>query len=363
MSTPGTQALRTARLLGIAVAASSVLVACGNGGGSKSTPAPKDTTPPEINQVSATLGTGTLDLGKSDTQRVIATPTPLTLKVFATDDITITQNLTVQALDDSNQPIADQSANLHNGLWQITTTAKPGLTIHVAATDEAGNQTVWPHAAVFPTREQALVQTWTLLVYDNQATAGGVYPVLERPEDKLTKDTWCQDDDAAGSGPQGGTWSVLADGRLKLETRDNTACDTADLTKPVQSARTSGFYVDATYFSAAPYVRQGSGSAKDITGAWSYKVDIASGGQSQTLTPTLTLSSDNTFTRSTEDGHTLQGTYKVEPNPNYSADFGQLLVLTVNQKDGASVTPVLEVHYYDVTQDLQLLVDPLVQIP
>ena len=131
----------------------------------------------------------------------------------------------------------------------------------------------------------------------------------------------------------------------------------------METTRTSEFYVDATYFSAAPYVRQGSGSANDITGAWSYKVDIASGGQSQTVAPTLTLSSDNTFTRSTEDGHTLEGTYKVLPNPNYSADFGQLLVLTVNQKDGASVTPVLEVHYYKVTQDLQLLVDPLVQVP
>lgn len=350
------------RSLGIAIAASGILVACGGGGDSKITTAPKDTTPPEINTLSATLGNGSLDLSKSDDQRVIVTPTQLTLKVFATDDVTAPENLTVQALDDSNKPLGDQSATLHNGLWQVTTTVNAGLTVHVAVSDEAGNQTLWPYAAVFPTREQALARKWTLIVYDNQKSPTGVYPVINKPVDTLTADTWCQEDDAAGNGPAGGTWSVLADGRLKLETRDHTACDSADLTKPVQATRLSDFYVDQTDYSDRPYTRQG-GTANDITGSWSYKVELTSGGQTQTVTATLELNGDKTFTRKTEDGHTLQGTYEQLPNPNYSANYGQLLVLTVDKKDGATLpTPVVQVHYFTVTQDLQLLVDPLVQV-
>lgn len=356
-------------IFGLGFSACVGVAACGGGGGTKNPTAPKDTTPPEINQVSATLGDpnpGTLDLGKSDAQRVIATPTPLSLKVFATDDVTPIAKLKVQALDDSKTPLPGQTATLHNGLWEISTSAQAGMTVHIAATDEAGNQTEWPYAAVFPTRTQALVHAWTLLIYSNVASAGGVYPVSSRPKDTLTATTWCQENDLAGNGPQGGTWSVQSDGRLKLETRHHMPCTTTDFGTQwdtIESTRVSDFYVDATYFSDSPYTRAAGGSASDITGTWSYKVDITSGGQTNTLTPTLVLNQDGTFSQTTEDGHTLSGTYKVEPNPNYSADFGQLLVATVDTQDGASVTPVLVVHYFKVTQDLELLLDPFVQVP
>ncbi len=361
------RAWRGRAAIGLALAG---LVACGGGGGSGGASGSKDTTPPEIKQVSATLGDpnpGTLDITSGDATRVITTPTPLTLKVFATDDQTATDKLEVQVLDASNKPIAGQTASFHNGLWEIGTTAQAGLTVHIAASDAAGNQTLWPNAAVFPTRTQALVQTWTQIVYANKASAGGAYPVLSRPKDTIKTDTWCQDDDQAGDGPSGGTWSVLADGRLKLETRHHMACTTTDFGSEwntIETTRTADFYVDATYFSTAPYTHQGGAPAPgDITGTWSYKVDVASGGQQNTLTPDFVFNADGTFTQSTEDGHDLQGTYEVRPNPNYSADFGQLLVLTVDQMDGQSVTPTVSVHYFTTTAAQELLVDPFVQIP
>ena len=367
---PRSRAWRRFFALGLVVAAGAGAVGCGgNGGGTKKPTASKDTTPPDIKQVSATLGDpnpGTLDLGKSDAKRVIATTTPLSLKVFATDDVTATDNLKVEALDDSKTPLSDQTATLHNGLWEISTNAQAGMTIHIAATDEAGNQTEWPYAAVFPSRSQALVQTWTLLVYDNQASAGGVYPVVSRPKDTLTATTWCQEDDATGGGPRGGTWSVQADGKLKLETRHHMPCTTTDFGAEwdtIETTRVSNFYVDATYFSDSPYTRKAGGSASDITGTWSYSADITSGGQTNTVTPTLVLNQDGTYSQTTEDGHTQSGTYPVEANPNYSADFGELLVTTTDTVDGASVTPVLTVHYFKMTLDLELLFDPFVQVP
>ncbi len=350
---------------GLTLAASAGIAACGSGGSPKKPIASKDTTPPEIKSVYATLGVVPLDIGKRDAKQVIAAPTPLTLKVFAVDDVTSTDNLTAQALDDSKTPLPGQTATLHNGLWEISASVQAGQTVHIGVTDEAGNQSLWPYAAVFPSRAQALVQGWTLLVYDNKLNGGGEYPVLSRPRDTLTATTWCQEDDAAGDGPQGGTYSVGSDGRLKLETRHHMPCTTTDFGAEwdsIESTRVSDFYVDATYFSDRPYTRAGGGSASDITGTWSYKVAITSSGQTNTLTPQLALNGDGTFSQTTEDGHTLSGTYKVEPNANYSADFGQLLVATTDTMDGASVTPVIAVHYFKVTQALELLLDPFVQV-
>lgn len=343
---------------GLLLAAAAVLSACGSGGDGGKQNKPADTVAPEIKDVQGTLGDpspGSLDLSSSDAQRVITAPTPLTLRISAKDDVTSTDKLSVQALDGSDQPLADQTATFHNGLWEIATTAKVGLSIHVAVSDEAKNQTVWPHAAVFPTKDEAVVRKWTLLVYDSNAN------VVSRPNMTVTTDTWCQDDDAAGNGPSGGDWSVLGDGRLQLDTRHHMACSSAT-PGTVESTRTSEFYVDATYFSDQLYAGGGSSTPGDIVGTWTYSVDIKSGGQTQTITPKLDLTSGLTFTQDTEDGHTLQGTYEIRHNTDYSNDFGELLVLTVDTMDGGSVTPVTSVHYFTV-RDGKLLVDPFVEVP
>ncbi len=333
------------------------VTACGGSGDAPSGTKSTDAVPPDIRDVRGTLGAptpGTLDLGSSDAQRIITAPTPLTLQVFATDDVSATDALSVVALDDTGQPLADQTATLHNGLWEIATTATPGLSLHVAVDDEAKNRTTWPYAAVFPTREQALVRQWSLLVYDENGT------VTARPLDTLTSDSWCQDDDAQGGGPRGGSWSVQADGRLTIETRHQMACDTKDFGTEwdsVEATRTAAFYVDATYFSDRPYVRQGGAASADITGTWTRQADLP-----QTATSTLTLLADGTFSESTEDAHQRAGTYEIQHNSDYTNDFGQLLILTTTRVDGADVAPTVGVHYWTLQND-QLLVDPFVEIP
>jgi hypothetical protein len=345
------------------LAASALISACGGGESNATAKASGDTEPPEIREVRGSLGDpnpGTLDLSKADAERALPSPTPFTLQVFASDDTTETEGLTVQALDDAREPLADQTAVLHNGLWQISTTAKAGLTVRLVVRDAAGNATEWPYAAIFPSRAQSLVQTWTLLVYDAKAN------VIERPTVVFGDDQWCEDDTQAGDGPQGGTWSLRSDGRLKVETRHHSACDSvaaAAATAPVESSRTSDFYVDATYFSDRPYQREGGpGAEGDVTGTWSYGVDLLSEGKSKTLTPTLMLANDGTFTQDTEDGHSVAGTYEVTPNANYSADFGELLYLTVTEMDGAPVKAATAVHYFKLVAGL-LVVDPFVQLP
>lgn len=342
----------------VAIAVGVGLVACGGGGDGGPTSAKSaDTTPPEIRDVRGTLGApspGTLDLGSSDDQRIISSPTPLTLQVFTTDDTSATDALVVQAVDGAGQPLADQQATLHNGLWEIATTAKPDLSIHVEVADEAGNKTRWPYAAVFPSREQALVRTWTLLVYDATGT------VATRPHDTVTSDSWCQEDDAQGGGPRGGTWAVGSDGRLTVETRHRMACDSADFGAEwdsVEQTRTAAFYVDATYFSDRPYTRQDGATPTDITGTWTRQADVPSA-----VTATLAFQGDGTYTEQTEDGHTNEGTYEVRHNSDYTTDFGQLLVLTTTRVDGTDVTPTVAVHYWTL-QGGMLLVDPFVEVP
>ncbi len=350
-----TARLRPRRSGGIWVVLVSFLWGCSSGSSpSKS----EDTTPPVIAGVYATFTatSGSLDLSSADAQHILKTPTPLTLQVQASDDVTSTDALEVQALDVDSKPIASQSASLHNGLWNVTTTAAPGLTIRVAATDKAGNQTIWPHAAIFPTQEQAMVRQWTLLVYGPTAT------VISRPHLTMTGTTWCQDDDAAGDGPVGGTWSLQSDGRLKMETRGHAACtqNVGNNGNTVLSSRTATFYVDATYFSNGPYKSQ-NGSATDVVGTWTRTADIATTGSAQSVTSSLALLADNTFQETTEDGHQVTGTYQRKQNTDYSTNFGNLLLLTATKVDGADVTPSTAVHYWAI-KDGELLLDPFVVI-
>lgn len=334
-----------------------LLTACGGGGdgggGSKS----KDTTPPVISDVYVkfTKISGSLNLSSADAQRILKGPTPLNIQVAATDDVTSSDALKVEALDVDDKPIADQSASLHNGLWNVTTTAEPGLTIQVAVTDQAGNQTIWPYSAIFPTREQAVVRQWTLLVY------GPTNTVISRPGLTMTKDTWCQEDDAAGDGPAGGTWSMQSDGRLKMETRGHAVCTSSGGNDGnILSSRTSAFYVDGTFFSDGPYENQnGSSGSTDIVGTWTRTADIATTGPAQSVTSSLTLLADKTFQQTTEDGHQITGTYQQEHNTDYNTDFGDLLLLTMTKMDGTDVTPSTAVHYWTI-KDGKLLLDPFV---
>lgn len=321
-----------------------------------------DSVPPVISDVFATLGSASpvpVALSSADARPVVHSATPLTLQVEASDDETATDKLKVQALDANLKPIAGQIAVFHNGLWDVTTTAVPGLTVQVAVSDQAGNRVVWPYAAIFLTTKQALVRTWTLLVYDSSGA------VTARPQLTLTASTWCQEDDGAGSGPAGGTWSLLSDGRLQMQTRGHLPCSTPNLGNDgssVESSRTADLYVDATSFSDRPYKKtNGSASSNaDLVGTWTRSAEIATSGPAQTVTSSLTLNADNTFQQNTEDGHQIAGTYQQEPS-SYSANFGRLLLLTTNQVDGTSVTPTTSVHYWKVSGG-ELLVDPFVEI-
>lgn len=352
---------RSRRFGGICVVLASLGGVVGCSSSPSSTSKSKDTTPPVIVDVYATFPatSGNLDLSSADARKVLKNPTPLILQVEVTDNVTPTDALKVQALDANNKPIAGQSALLHNGLWNVTTTAAPGLTIRVAATDQAGNQTIWPHAAIFPTQQQAMVRQWTLLVYGPTGT------VISRPHLTMTATTWCQDDDAAGDGPAGGTWSLQSDGRLKMETRGHAACtqNVGNDGNTVLSSRTAAFYVDATFFSDGPYKKQNGSAtgATDVVGTWTRTADIATTGPAQSVTSSFTLLADNTFQETTEDGHQIAGTYQQKQNTDYSASYGNLLVLTTTKVDGVDVTPSIAVHYWTI-KDSELLLDPFVVV-
>lgn len=352
------------RLIGIGVvlAGSASVAACGS---SSSNPQSTDKTAPVIQSVYSTLNGKAFDVSIADAQRVINAASSLEFDVQAKDDVTPIEKLKAQALDVDDKPIASQNASYDQGLWKVTTTAMPGLTIRLAVSDEEGNQTIWPYAAIFPTQAQALVRQWTLLVYDPATTT-----VVSRPHLTMTATTWCQDDDAVGDGPSGGTWSVLSDGRLKMETRGHAPCtgNVGNDGNTVLSSRTAPFCVvvdtGATYFSDGPYKNQNGpvASGADLVGTWTRTADIATTGPAQTVTSSLTLAADQTFQETTEDGHQVSGTYQQEQNTDYTSQIGNLLVLTTTHEDGASVAPQKTVHYWAI-ENGELLLDPFVELP
>jgi len=316
-----------------------------------------DDTPPELDDVRATLGAGVLDLSQGDAVRVLTTAMPITFKVSAYDAETDAEALTVEVLDTgTGAAVNDQDATFHNGLWEVTTTADLGLTLEVRVTDEAGNATVWPHAAVFPTRAEALVRDWTRLVY------GGDTTVSAQQHAAFTDGVWCVEAGGGSGGPYGGSWEVLGDGRLVIARRHEQACELADHGTEwdsVEERRTADFYVSATYFSERPYARVGEGD--DLVGTWVHEAEVDRGGGAQTVTASLTLEEDRSFAWTREDGSSTAGTYEIRENSDYTADFGNLLLENVAEENGAAVTPYTVVHYWTIREGL-LLVDPWVEV-
>jgi hypothetical protein len=321
---------------------------------------PADGTAPEFRDVAAMLGDpqpGTLDLASSDAERILAGAVPLTFRVFVRDDETDTEELSVELVSaETEEPVAEQSAQLENGLWRLETTAKPGMSVTVRATDAAGNAAVWPHAAVFPTRAEALERSWTVLQFDGEGT------VVSRRESVWSDGRWCTEGDGSSIDPKGGSYSVDSQGFLRVERRHRMACDLSDYGSEwdtVEHTRTTDFYVDGTYFSAAPLTRQGSGTG--VQGTWTRTVTVDDGSGPTAATEELMLAQDGSLRWQLADGTVEEGTYEVREVGGYDDNFGDLLVETISRVDGSEMEPQTRVRFYVIRQQ-KLLVDPKVDV-
>ena len=317
-----------------------------------------DDVPPEIRDVRAALEspTVTFDLGSGSSSRQIFSPSSLEVRVFASDDVTPAESLTVELVDPAvGSAYADASAAFQRGLWVLSHQAGPGTAFTVAVTDAAGNRTELGNTLTFPSLADGVARSWTALQYDDSQT------LVSQVEEHWMDGQFCHVD----AGGRGGTYAVDGD-TLTVEERFTTACGTDPGTDADTVERTveSALYVDDVYFAFSRFDRDGDGTG--ATGTWTRSSAVTDSGGTSTMTAeTLTLSAEGAFQRSTDDGATTStesGTYEVITNSDYTFDYGDFLVLTIESRDGAALsTPETEQRWF-VVRDGHLLIEPLVDL-
>ncbi len=322
-----------------------------------------DETPPEIRDVRVLLGVDerALDVSAQDQSRVLLMPEPIVFRVFASDDVDDTEALVVELFDPvTGEPVTDQMVSFERGLHLARTEATAGTSFGVRVRDTANNETSWPHHVIFPTREEALARTWTRLVIDDAGLE------IARPTAVYADGEFCREGFVGPGGmiaPGGGTYEVLADGRLRQEARHALPCDTADYGAEwdsVEETAVGDFYVDDVNFSDLPYTRM-AGTAPDLVGTWTRTVDLTlADGSEDEVVEVTTYADDGTFSRDV-NGTVHAGTYTVAENGSYEENFGDFLYETVDTIDGAPTTPVTRGHLYLMRDEL-LLVDPWIDI-
>lgn len=319
---------------------------------------PLDETPPELRDVRAALADPpvTFDLSAGSQTRRIFTPTTVELRVFARDDVTPAEALSVRLVDPADGTThAAAERVFERGLWKLTHAAEPGLAFAVVVADEAGNETELASTLSFPSLTDALARTWTALEYDASRT------LVAQVEQRWADGALCH----VEAGGRGGTYRVEAGDTLVVEERHTAACaeDPGAEADTVERTVQSRFFVDEVYLAPSRFERDGDGTG--VAGTWTRAHAVTEGGATTSVTETLTLSGDGGFAWAREAGGTASsasGTWEVTDNLDYTFDYGDFLVLTVEARDGAALgTPETEVRSF-VLREGYLLLDPLVDL-
>lgn len=318
---------------------------------------PPDESPPELRDVRAELASpaASFDLNTGSARRSIFTPSTVLFRVHASDDVSAAEDLRVRLLDPDGAEHEGAEVVFDRGLWNLTHAAAPGLAFTVAVADEAGNETVLPATLTFPSLAEAVARTWTALEYRAPEE-------LEAQRSQRWADgQLCAEDEP---GP-GGTYRIEEGPLLVVEERHTSPCgeDPGAEADTVERTIESPLFVDDVYLSLARFERE-EGSA-GVQGRWSRERRVSTTGAPVTVSEQLTLAGDATFTWARDEGGAASeasGTYEVVNNHDYTFDYGDFVVLTIEARDGSPLTePETEVHLF-VIRDGYLLLDPLVDL-
>jgi hypothetical protein len=318
-----------------------------------------DGLPPEIRDVRATLASPevTFDLSSGSERRQIFTPSSLELRVFASDDVTPAEELSVALVDPADGSIySDTTRAFERGLWILTHEAAPGLAFTLVVTDAAGRATPLGNTLTFPTLADGITRAWTALQYDTSET------LTAQVEERWMDGRFCHLD----AGGPGGTYTVAGD-TLSVQERHTSPCGTDPGAEGATVERTieSQLYVDDTYFALSRYDR-GEGGETDTAGVWERSSTVTdAAGSSTRRVDTLTLSEDGSYQQTIDEGGVIgseSGTYEVATNSDYTFDYGDFLIFRVERRDGTTLpAPETELRWF-VLRDGHLLVEPLVDL-
>ena len=347
------------------------LAACGGSAGSDSSDAgPSDPVPPELRDIrvdiEGPLGL-TAELNTGDVRHVLPGEGTAEVTAIARDDTTAVEDLTVEVVSDSGDPLAALESEVRNGLWRIRVQVAPGDQLRVRVTDEAGNQATGAHALIVPALSEAVVGAWEMWFVDDSMTVNHTYQI------DWDAGSWSEIRQDSGL-VRAGDWVIAGDLAQVSETTRSADPPDAD-PATVESRRDARMHIDALYMSLDPFYRMDAGTG--LSGIWQRTwaiheagagggVELAEEGE-ETLTLTAT---DWTETRTITDPRggspsvttaTRAGTYRVEINDNYSEDVGDFLVRTVTTVEGAPMTESDTSELY-VTRLDALLLTPMLRM-
>jgi hypothetical protein len=340
--------------------------------------APTDTEAPELRDISAAIQgefSSQVDLNNEDVTRVLPVAADAEFTIFASDNETDPENLTVEVVGAEGEALEVKNEEFRNGLWRITVELAPGTDANVRVTDGAGNTATSEQTLSIPSLEQALVDDWQRRGYDDQREI-----TTRWNRDVLEDGTW---EEARGQVTFGGDWTV-EDGTLEFAETYREGGETTDSDREtVEQMTASSFYVDETYFHHRAWTRDGESDGEGVAGTWtrSFEVheprdgelqlareveetiefqEVDGGDNTWTLTRTGT---DYTGGGETAIDETESGTWQVIENESYAGNYGDFLVRETTEQNGESVDnsePVTELFTMPLDK---LLISPYLRSP
>jgi hypothetical protein len=308
-----------------------------------------DQAAPEIRDLRVSVAGGpVLDLNDADLRRILPDPTPIEFTIRARDDVTADEDLTISVHDvESDVTAASIDSAFVNGLWRVTVVAETGFTYRVRVTDEVGNATTSDHGVEVPVLAEAILGRWDRYEYGSRT-------IEEVMRLELRADGTWTETARIGTLERAGTW-VLEDARLTLDETTRTGGEGPMDTDPetAEVGLRGAVYVDDAYLDARPWVAV-DGQTNEVAGAWmrtyverAPPTEGAALEDARDVEEMLTLGSGGSFTLARTvtpaSGAPAQsqeaGTWSVEINGEYFANFGDFLVLLTDEIDGEPVEP------------------------
>ncbi|MGM0556100.1 MAG: hypothetical protein ACQEVA_06960 [Myxococcota bacterium] len=335
--------------------------------GMADTDTPSDDEAPEYRDIKASIqGTfsSQVDLRSGDQRRVLPVAAPVQFTVFATDNETGAEDLTVEVVDPDGQPLGAE-ATFSNGLWKLDLEIAPGDTAYVRTTDEAGNAATSEYALIIPTRAEAVQGNWERLFYNREKAVANRWPVTYAEDG-----TWEVEQD---EGVVGGTYEANEDQLTLTQTFDEAAQDGDTDTNTVEEQRVMSYYVDNTFLMPAPYETEGDDST--VEGTWTRTYDVRKPVDGtldaySTATETLEFNEDGTWswTRVDEleaggsEETSESGTYTLEISDGYIENYGNYLFIEVTSRDGTELTTAEEDVWLQRFRLGKMLINPNVRV-
>ncbi len=327
-----------------------------------------DTTPPEFRDVRVEIGSAPpieLDLNTNSVTRILPMPFPATFTILVKDDQTAAEQIHVSVtLEGSQEPVSGQQATFNNGLWTLSIPELgPGQLLRIHAQDAAGNASAWTNTLEIPSLATALTASWQTPFYNAQGQLQTTWNATWEADF-----TW---EEIRSDPPltMQGTWQLSESLLAVVETRSSGG----DQDPETQEHKLEGdFYVDETYFSHLPMHRSGQGSGLEGTWTQTWKAWSATASGLQVaedvhltwvLNPNGQFQSTRTGLYPGDDDATqmMQGTWVEVPNENYIDNYGNYLVITVDEIDGAALDAALEQVDLAVIRNGLLLLSPKIR--